>query len=334
MKKNKAFSLVELSVVILIIGILVAGVTQSGRLIRQIKLSTARSVTASSDVASIRDITAWFEASTEGVFTDISDNTDIEDKAEIKFWRDTNPQKSKGDKPVLTNGTSNAKPKYVSSGINGIPSVYFDGGANKSGNYPSDATPDYIFSTEVPTMPLISLDKTYSMFAVFRADIGQVEKSAIITQIGGNDSLADQSFASIGFIGSAGNAGRPGLITGSTADLSWVKDAKISDQTDYIVGALVDFIAPSTIGAASVKLYVNSLTPVASYGAAKTNTDFVKTDVIATKFAIGGNAKSPPAEHFTGLISEVIVFDRKLKDEEAQSVMKYLRKKYNILRND
>ena len=334
MKKNKAFSLVELSVVILIIGILVAGVTQSGRLIRQIKLSTARSVTASSDVASIRDITAWFEASTEGVFTDISDNTDIEDKAEIKVWRDTNPQKSKGDKPFLKNETSNAKPKYVSSGINGIPSVYFDGGANKSGNYPSDATPDYIFSTAVPTMPLISKDQTYSMFAVFRADIGQVEKNAIITQIGSNSStaLADQSFASIGFFGSAGNAGRPGLVTGSTAALSWVKDEKISDQTDYIVGALVDFIAPSTIGETSVKLYVNSLTPVASYGAGKAA--FAKTDVIANKFAIGGNTKGTPDQHFTGLISEVIVFDRKLKDEEAQSVMKYLRKKYNILRNN
>jgi hypothetical protein len=30
------------------------------------------------------------------------------------------------------------------------------------------------------------------------------------------------------------------------------------------------------------------------------------------------------------MISEVIIFDRKLKDEEAESVMKYLRKKYNI----
>ena len=37
----KAFSLIELSIVILIIGILVAGVTQSSRLFRQITLSTA-----------------------------------------------------------------------------------------------------------------------------------------------------------------------------------------------------------------------------------------------------------------------------------------------------
>ena len=327
MKKNKAFSLVELSVVILIIGILVAGVTQSGRLIRQIKLSTARSITASSDVASIRDVTAWFEASTEGVFTDIHGNTDVEDKVEIDIWRDTNPQKSKGDKPDLRNATSGAKPKYVSNGINGIPSVYFDGGANKAGPFPSNATADYIYSSDLPTMPLISKDQTYSMFAVFRADIGQVEKNAIVTQIGGNS--IDQEFASIGFFGSAGNAGKPGLVTGSTEALSWIKDARIRDQTNYIVGALVDFVAPSTIGAGSVKLYVNSLTPIASYGTVKT--DFVKTDVVASKFTIGANARSTTSDYFTGLVSEVIVFDRKLKDEEALSVMKYLRKKYNIL---
>ena len=331
MKKNKAFSLVELSVVILIIGILVAGVTQSGRLIRQIKLSTARSITSSSDVASIRDITAWFEASTEGVFTDINGNTDVEDKVQIDYWRDTNPQKSKGDKPQLANSATNAKPKYVSSGINGIPSVYFDGGANKAGAFPSDATPDYIYSTDGPTMPLISKDKTYSMFAVFRADIGKVNNTSIITQIGANDAAnSPQSFASIGFIGSANDKGLPGFISGPDKASSWVKGTAINDQTDYIVGALVDFVAPSPVGKSSVKLFVNSLTPV-NEDTYDSKTTYVSTDVIANKFSIGGNAGSTPANHFTGLISEVIIFDRKLKDEEAQSVMKYLRKKYNIL---
>jgi len=329
MKKNKAFSLVELSVVILIIGILVAGVTQSGRLIRQIKLSTARSITSSSDVASIRDITAWFEASTEGVFTDINGNTDVEDKIEINEWRDTNPQKSKGDKPKLGNTATNAKPKYISSGINGIPSVYFDGGANKTGNFPSDSTSDYVFSTDGPTMPLISKDKTYSMFAVFRADIGKVKNTSIITQIGANDAAnSPQSFASIGFIGTATDNGLPGFITGPDKAASWVKGTAINDQTDYIVGALVDFVAPATVDTTSVKLYVNSLTPVTTFDS---KTNYVTTEVVANKFSIGGTAGSTPANHFTGLISEVIVFDRKLKDEEAQSVMKYLRKKYNIL---
>lgn len=38
---KKAFSLIELSIVILIIGILVTGVTQSSRLVRQMKIASA-----------------------------------------------------------------------------------------------------------------------------------------------------------------------------------------------------------------------------------------------------------------------------------------------------
>jgi len=39
---KKAFSLIELSIVILIIGIFVAGVTSSSRLLKQMKLTSAR----------------------------------------------------------------------------------------------------------------------------------------------------------------------------------------------------------------------------------------------------------------------------------------------------
>ena len=314
MKKNKAFSLVELSVVILIIGILIAGVTQSGRLIRQIKLSTARSVTSSSDVASIRDITAWFEATTEGVFTDTNNNTDVENNATIKAWRDVNPQKSTGDKPTLTDlGSSGTEPKYISSGINGIPAVYFDGG-------------DYLASIVAPTMPLISLDKTYSMFAVFRSDLGAAAARSIITQIGDATTNTAQTYASIGFLAN----GNPGFITGADGASSWVKNIAISDQTDYIVGALVDFVSPATPDGTSVKLYVNSIDPVVSGTGFASKTAWVSTEVQANKFSVGANVKSTTSEFFKGMISEVIIFDRKLKDEEGQSVMKYLRKKYNV----
>ncbi|MFM7620300.1 MAG: prepilin-type N-terminal cleavage/methylation domain-containing protein, partial [Alphaproteobacteria bacterium] len=46
--KTQAFSLIELSIVILIIGILVAGVTQSSRLVNQFRLTSARNITLSS----------------------------------------------------------------------------------------------------------------------------------------------------------------------------------------------------------------------------------------------------------------------------------------------
>ena len=333
MKKNKAFSLVELSVVILIIGILIAGVTQSGRLIRQIKLSTARSLTSSADVASIRDVTAWFEATTAGVFTDINGNTDIDDKSKLRAWRDVNPQKSISDKPIMTNGTAvdgssnNTEPKYIISGINGLPSVYFDGGSNNGDTTLSDGTGDLISTTNSATMPILALDKTYSMFAVFRSDKGKAQQNAIIAQIGNGTDITPQSFASIGLLdGDSTNNSKPGFITSEAKATSWLTDARITDYNDYIVGALVDFITPTSPADASVKLFVNSLTPVTYVG----SDPRVPTTIGAAKFVIGASNHGTPSKHFTGMISEVIVFDRKIKDEEALGVMKYLRKKYNI----
>ena len=96
------------------------------------------------------------------------------------------------------------------------------------------------------------------MFAVFRADLGKANQPSIITQIGDKTDNAAQKFASIGFISASGN-GNPGFITGTDADTSWVKNTTISDQTDYIVGALVDFVTPATVGPTSVKLYVDNV---------------------------------------------------------------------------
>jgi len=90
MSKNKsktAFSLIEISIVILIIGILVAGVTQSSRLIRAIRLQTARSITTSSPVASIKNLTMWYETTLEKSI----DEAERQDGIEVSKWYDVNP---------------------------------------------------------------------------------------------------------------------------------------------------------------------------------------------------------------------------------------------------
>ncbi|MFM2200772.1 MAG: hypothetical protein RL769_827, partial [Pseudomonadota bacterium] len=69
-KSPKAFSLIELSIVILIIGILVAGVTQSSRLVKRIRLLTAQNITNSSPVPTIKDLALWYESTLERSFND------------------------------------------------------------------------------------------------------------------------------------------------------------------------------------------------------------------------------------------------------------------------
>lgn len=78
-------------------------------------------------------------------------------------------------------------------------------------------------------MPILALDKTYSMFAVFRSDKNKAQQNSIIAQISANTaSLTDHTFASIGLLdGSSGNNSKPGFITSATAATSWVSPQEL-----------------------------------------------------------------------------------------------------------
>jgi len=86
--KSRAFSLIELSIVILIIGIIIAGVTQGSRLVREFKLKTAQTLTRSSPVSSIKGLSAWFETSLENSFLE----SEMDENVAITQWNDINPQ--------------------------------------------------------------------------------------------------------------------------------------------------------------------------------------------------------------------------------------------------
>ncbi len=118
--RNRAFSLIELSVVILIIGILLAGVTQSSRLIVQFRLKTAQTLTQSSPVASIRDLVMWFEASSTASIAEAETGGGLA----VSTWYDINPQ-SVTKYNVTASGTK--RPLYSENIINGAPALKFDG---------------------------------------------------------------------------------------------------------------------------------------------------------------------------------------------------------------
>ncbi len=101
MKKKLAFSLIELSVVILIIGILIAGVTQGSRLIKQFKLSSASSLTRSSSISSIPNLTLWLETTLDGSVTSVTNGTSPSNNDAISNWNDLNPQTADGKKLSL-----------------------------------------------------------------------------------------------------------------------------------------------------------------------------------------------------------------------------------------
>ena len=149
--KKSAFTLIELSIVLIIIGLLVSGVVAGKIIINKAKLASARSATKSSPVAQIEDLVLWLDAaSAEAVLDD--NNNPVDDGDTVASWSDINPQ---GDrKNHATQTTSNNQPTYQESGFNGLPSIE------------SDGSDDFL-----ELKSLLTLKNDFSLFTALKAEI-------------------------------------------------------------------------------------------------------------------------------------------------------------------
>lgn len=123
---SRAFSLIELSLVILVIGVIIAGITQSSRMVTQMKLTTARTLTQSSEINSIKNLVTWLEATSEKSF----DEAETTDASIITNWYDINSQTTVKNNAQQSSGTANLHPTYKANCINGLPCVSFNGSTN------------------------------------------------------------------------------------------------------------------------------------------------------------------------------------------------------------
>ncbi len=114
----RAFSLIELSIVILIIGIIVGGITTGSRLLNQTRLSSAQSQTEASPVNVINDLVFWLEPTLDRSFT----SAQPDDQTSISTWRDISPQSTQRNNAVAI-----YPPKYIKSCINSLPCIRFNG---------------------------------------------------------------------------------------------------------------------------------------------------------------------------------------------------------------
>jgi len=117
---KKAFSLIEISVVILIIGVLISGVSQGIDLYNDYKIANARTLTSNSIVPRIQNLSMWYETTSENSFKTAKPN----DGELINQWNDINPQRTM--KINLFNIPNDAsRPAYKNSVINGLPALKF-----------------------------------------------------------------------------------------------------------------------------------------------------------------------------------------------------------------
>lgn len=131
-KNKQAFSIVELSIVVLILGIMLAGIINYNNFVLKASLVSARKITKSSTIIKIENLALWLDATAQNSFksdnlTNTSFLTDISDKQTIGWWQDVNLQKVYPARLNFTASNLANRPKYYVSAINHLPALYFDG---------------------------------------------------------------------------------------------------------------------------------------------------------------------------------------------------------------
>lgn len=290
--KKSAFSLVELSVVIFIIGLMVAGVASSSKIIRKSSLSAARTLTRQSVVNNIPGVVVWYETTLNSSF----DEDEIVDGGEISTWHDHNKQSL--NKINATQGTSANKPLYIADAINGLPSLDFDG------------TSEYLAMNDN------LCTETFTVFAVFQTSTSvgyannfQGGHILYADKANGNDDVIPLSLT-LGSKVSTFNGGPDSwLILSSVA---------VADDFPHIATAYRD------MSTGSRKVWLDGANSVSdTNGSAGTNL------TANMNMLIGG--KGTGIGYYDGYLSEIIIFDRHLLTSERKKIEKYLSKKWDII---
>lgn len=301
--KLKAFSLIELSIVILVIGILVAGIMEGRNLFYKSKLSSARALTKSSDVSSIKNMILWVDASSDNNLTNSNGSKNIEDGEYIASLLDQNPQMTI---PVTFSSSSSLQPIYLESGLNGLPTLSFDG------------VDDYLSATDDRSR--FSKPNNFSIFAVFAPISGHSTNSrvGIITKQTGVG-ISNQPYG-LNFDGTNMRTGFLVVNDGNSATFG--PSGAVNSLVDNIA-AISTYTHDSVTTTNGFKNYLNGT--LQNSGTSSSSIAFTNGNL-----KIGQEKDGVTTRFCKCYISEIIMYDRVLNNEERKSVTRYLSQKWSI----
>jgi prepilin-type N-terminal cleavage/methylation domain-containing protein len=293
-KKSKfGFSLIELSIVILVIGILVIGISQGSRIMSEARLKSARSLSHSSPVNSIEGLGFWLDATDSsniavgsagfGAYGAKGDNEMVTE------WRSRNI----GSNIILTATDDSKRPTYISNSINGLPSLRFTSGNTLSS------------TAAINSLELINNNQN-TTFAVFHFN-------SIIT--GANCLFVFQSSSS-NRIANLLSAANPGAIR---FDYGTGGVGGIANGVTNVIDR--NYIMTSDKNVTTHTIYLNGTSDVS-----RTNSDTI-TPFSAT-FYLGSYLGT--ANYINANLAELIIFKRALKTNERNAVEEYLGQKWGI----
>ena len=294
-KNNKAFSLIELSIVILVISLLVVGVTKGSRLMSEAKLKSAQALTSSSPVNAMTGVVLWLDATDASTIATGTTYGNPDDGSLVAKWKDHNPQLVRSSQNELAAVADVNRPKYIKNGINGLPTLSFDGS-------------DYLTSSN---SAIASAKTGYTMVAVWQSNI--ITNGMIFAQGGCTTGVNDGNSAGM-YIKSNANIASWGC--GASGDFAGTTSV-YSAKTPYIAVAQVN----KNLASNRMSLYLNGTAQSGIQPSA-----FLP--LISAPIFVG--AESVSNNFFNGYISELIVFDRSLTSAEIVDVQGYLSRKYSI----
>lgn len=295
-RKRQAFSLIELSIVILVIAILITGIIQARNIINKFQLQTARSLTNSSPTLSINGLELWLETTSLDSFSGAyPDNLD-----RISLWKDLNAQSA--TKNNATQSNSSLRPYFYENVINGLPGMYFAPGTNQilNGSYPINSKN--------------SATGSFSFFLVAVSNESVNFQTAFDTGVWNN-------------LGWAFNKLQSAYNNKLRLIFCFNANCPAYDTASFAPKDVIQIYSVTVDDSKKLWFYING---AQAYTA--TNLNVIPISTIGYKVgndqawinALGSGA-------WRGYIGEIIVYNRFLKADERKAIEKYLSQKWKVV---
>ena len=121
---KSAFSLIEISIVLLVISALIAGIIIGGQLVKQARIKAAQSLTEKSPIMDTENLLVWFEGSLDNSF----DTGQNQDGSNLNEWK-TIAGVTEGEQINAKLESGGDTPVFANS-INSVPAVKFNGNSS------------------------------------------------------------------------------------------------------------------------------------------------------------------------------------------------------------
>jgi hypothetical protein len=317
---RKAYSMIEVSLIILIIGILFAGAYQGFNIYNETHLASARTLSQNSIVGRLPNMAFWYETTFENSFQ----NGEGYNGKTISVWLDRNNQQLTKSNAYSAQKSDSAKfsyednnisdvsgPTFISNGINGLPSLNFKNTNSSSRFFVVD--PNLKFGKDNLTIFAVVRFKNFENNAViFDRVCLKNSGSATVDNVLAINSCKPEFSGKINTLGILNLAiqNNDGSISKTTQDIY----SPLRKDVPYI-------LTFERLYNQSISLYLN--------GKLKSTIDENLNEIDFLPLKIGRNAKDQNANSEFDL-SEIIMVYGKLKPQNKIETENYLSKKYSI----